>query len=305
MLQTIERFNQQAVKHNLSAGAILLWQHLFFTMERRNQFAAVHQNTAALIAQLEVTRQGLQLMRQSLVDKGFLKVYVDEHQQTFYTLMIEGKVVGEHVRTDAAVGEGSPFPNMKNHAKFINGTGNPSPTDTLFVSHTVDMQRDVQRHSPANLTMNMVQNDVQIGKESYPSGDIILTSKFRPYIDMFCDKYGPAVRTDLLEWAEMRRKNGWTLTLWGLEEAFKNLIKLSDGDAFRMREIVSHAVEMRWKSFYPVKVKANPSGAKLRALEAKENASANTKNDSRNGYRKSVPEPKFKPEGRDLSFLER
>ena len=95
MLQTIERFNQQAVKHNLSAGAILLWQHLFFTMERRKQFADVHQNTAALIAQLEVTRQGLQLMRQSLVDKGFLKVYVDGHQQTFYTLMIDGRVVGE------------------------------------------------------------------------------------------------------------------------------------------------------------------------------------------------------------------
>ena len=74
MLHTIERFNHHAVKHNLSAGAILLWQHLFFSMERKNQFCEVHQNTAALIAQLEITRQGLQMMRQSLENKGFLEV---------------------------------------------------------------------------------------------------------------------------------------------------------------------------------------------------------------------------------------
>lgn len=288
MLHTIERFNQQAVKHNLSAGAILLWQHLFFTMERRNQFADVHQNTAALIAQLEVTRQGLQMMRQSLVNKGFLEVRVDEHQQTFYTLMIDRKVVGEKKVAE----------NTRQMNCTVGAGALDSPIcDTLFVSHTVsDMQGDVQGPSPTSALVNT---------QSYPSGDIILTNKFRPYIDTFCEQYGYAMRTDLLEWAEMRRKNGWTLTLWGLEEAFKKLITLSNGDVSQMREIVSHAVEMRWKNFYPVNIKAKPSGAKLRALEAKENASANTKNYSRNSYRKSVPEPKFKPEGRDLSFLER
>ena len=296
MLHTIERFNQQAVKHNLSAGAILLWQHLFFTMERRNQFADVHQNTAALIAQLEVTRQGLQMMRQTLVNKGFLEVRVDEHQQTFYTLMIDRKVVGEHANINTIVGEGSPFPQAMDNRKFMIETGISAEERTSL--STTGLTVNTAPDFP--ISHKSAQND-----KDYPSGDIILNNKFRPYIDTFCEQYGYALRTNLLEWAEMRRKNGWTLTLWGLEEAFKKLITLSNGDASQMIEIVSHAVEMRWKNFYPVNVKAKPSGAKLRALEAKENASANTKNYSRNSYRKLVPEPKFKPEGRDLSFLER
>ena len=106
MLYTLDRFNQLAAKQYLSAGAILLWQRLYFTMQRKNQFADLQQNTAALIAQLNITRQGLQLMRQSLIEKGFLKVRVDEHQQTFYTLMLDGKVVGEgaNIQTENAVG---------------------------------------------------------------------------------------------------------------------------------------------------------------------------------------------------------
>ena len=106
MLYTLDRFNQLAAKQYLSAGAILLWQRLYFTMQRKNQFADLQQNTAALIAQLNITRQGLQLMRQALIEKGFLKVRVDEHQQTFYTLMLDGKVVGEgaNIQTENAVG---------------------------------------------------------------------------------------------------------------------------------------------------------------------------------------------------------
>ena len=59
MMYAIERFNQHAVKENLSAGAILLWHQLFFTMQRKNQYADVQQHTAVLTAMLDVTRQGL------------------------------------------------------------------------------------------------------------------------------------------------------------------------------------------------------------------------------------------------------
>ena len=93
-MQHLEQFHREAVNKNLSAGAILLWQQLYFTMERKNQFADLALNTAVLTAQLKVSRQGLALMRQALVDNGLLAVRVDEHQQTFYTLMLNGKVVG-------------------------------------------------------------------------------------------------------------------------------------------------------------------------------------------------------------------
>ena len=93
-MQHLEQFHREAVNKNLSAGAILLWHQLYFTMERKNQFADLALNTAVLTAQLKVSRQGLALMRQALADNGLLAVRVDEHQQTFYTLMLNGKAVG-------------------------------------------------------------------------------------------------------------------------------------------------------------------------------------------------------------------
>ncbi|MBQ2014307.1 MAG: hypothetical protein II242_03910, partial [Peptococcaceae bacterium] len=107
-----------------------------------------------------------------------------------------------------------------------------------------------------------------------------------------------AMRADLLNWVEMRCKNGWTLTLWGLEEELKNLIELSGGDAVLMKKIAAQSVTRCWRAFHKLKVKARPSGAKLKALEAEERR-------LRDGQQKSVPASKFKPEGRDLSFLER
>ena len=129
-MQHFEHFHREAVKHNLSAGAILLWQQLYFTMERKNQFADLQQSTAVLTAQLQITRQGLAVMRQTLIDRGFLTVRVDEHQQTFYTLMIEGKIVGAGFpRPQSAtgtndsyampVGEGSPFPQNMDMAQSV------------------------------------------------------------------------------------------------------------------------------------------------------------------------------------------
>ena len=106
------------------------------------------------------------------------------------------------------------------------------------------------------------------------------------------------MRADLLNWVEMRCKNGWTLTLWGLEEELKNLIKLSGGDAVLMKKIAAQSVTRCWRAFHKLNVKARPSGAKLKALEAEERR-------LRDGQKKSVPASKFKPEGRDLSFLER
>ena len=304
-MQTLEHFHREAVNKNLSAGAILLWHQLYFTMERKNQFADLQQSTAVLMAQLQVTRQGLAVMRQVLTERGFLNVRVDEHQQTFYTLMIEGKTVGG----------GRPFPQIMDMAQSITGTESAQKTrqtapaandlriltvgagaldspsgDAPFVSHSfMAMQRDVQWPSPTIIPAN--------NTTAHPSGDLILTNRIRPYIDQFCDRFGPAMKGDLLQWAEMRRKNGWTLTLWGLEALFKKLIDLSGGIGAQMAQIVAQSVTRRWKGFFALKEKAKPSGEALRKQEQAHEP-------RRKPWEKPNPLQKFKPEGRDLSFLE-
>ena len=291
-MQHLEQFHREAVNKNLSAGAILLWQQLYFTMERKNQFADLPLNTAVLTAQLKVSRQGLALMRQALADNGLLAVRVDEHQQTFYTLMLNGKTVGDGTTVTGTndfcampVGEGSPFPRIMDMAQSITGTESAQKTrqtapaandlriltvgagaldspagDAPFVSHSfMAMQRDVQWPAPTIIPAN--------NTTAHPSGDIILTNRIRPYIDQSCDRFGPAMKGDLIQWAEMRRKNGWTLSLWGLEALFKKLIDLSGGIGAQMAQIVAQSVTRRWKGFFALKVKAKPSGEALRKQE--------------------------------------
>ena len=261
-MQTLEHFHREAVKNNLSAGAILLWHQLYFTMDGKNQFADLPLNTAVLTAQLKVSRQGLALMRQALADNGLLAVRVDKHQQTFYTLMLNGKAVGD--------------------GTTVTGTGNPSPTDT----HTSCVAGADAHIRP--LTEGLTER---------ASGDIILTNRIRPYIDQFCDRFGPAMKGDLIQWAEMRRKNGWTLTLWGLEALFKKLIDLSGGIGAQMAQIVAQSVTRRWKGFFALKVKAKPSGEALRKQEESNQPRPKP-------WDKPAAWQKCKPEGRDLSFLE-
>ena len=281
MMYAIERFKQHAVKENLSAGAILLWHQLFFTMQRKNQFADVQQHTAVLTAMLDVTRQGLQTMRQTLIDKGFLAIRQDEHQQIFYTLLLNGRVVGEKAEKMDVV----------NRTVGADDHIRPLSEPTL-------MNGPLWSTAPTNVVHPVEKS------ASLASGDIILTNRFRPYIEQFCEKFGPAMKGDLLQWAEMRRKNGWTLTLWGLEALFKNLIELSAGNGVQMSQIVAQSVKRRWKGFFALKVKPKPSGAKLLEEEAIQNGTP-SKGSGYNSRYNPKPAHKFKPEGRDLSFLER
>ena len=358
-MQHLEQFHREAVNKNLSAGAILLWQQLYFTMERKNQFADLPLNTAVLTAQLKVSRQGLALMRQALADNGLLAVHVDEHQQTFYTLMLNGKTVGDGTTVNGTndfcampVGEGSPFPRIMDMAQSITGTESAQKTrqtapaandlriltvgagaldspsgDAPFVSHSfMAMQRDVQWPSPTDTHTSCVagadahtvssrpearqsrSGEILAASKDFSTSvpctfarndnrDIILTNRIRPYIDQFCDRFGPAMKGDLIQWAEMRRKNGWTLTLWGLEALFKKLIDLSGGIGAQMAQIVAQSVTRRWKGFFALKVKAKPSGEALRKQEELHDPRCKP-------WEKPNTMQKFKPEGRDLSFLE-
>ena len=70
MFVYLNHFQQYAVKHNLSAAAILLWQYLYLRMAGSNQFERFHQDTAGLMNLLQITRQGLIGVRKSLERAG-------------------------------------------------------------------------------------------------------------------------------------------------------------------------------------------------------------------------------------------
>ncbi len=179
MLVIIERFTQQAVNQNLSAGAILLWQRLYCTMQRKGQFADVHQHTAVLMASLKVSRQGLQQMRQMLVDKGFLIVRVDEHQQIFYTLMLDGKIVGEKVGElkHCPAGNGSQW-SATPTADDVN--------DVIIDIHKSKIVGVVDHNDPLGATryndgLRFLESVVTTpsAQKSAPSTDLILTNRYR------------------------------------------------------------------------------------------------------------------------------
>ena len=64
-----------------------------------------------------------------------------------------------------------------------------------------------------------------------------------------------------------------------------------------MAQIVAQSVTRRWKGFFALKVKAKPSGEALRKQEQAHEPRPKP-------WEKANPLQKFKPEGRDLSFLE-
>ena len=108
MFVYLNRFQQYAVKHNLSAAAILLWQYLYLRMAGSNQFERFHQDTAGLMNLLQITRQGLIGVRKSLEQAGLLAVERDENQRLWYTLQLDGKVL-QPVGEAAKQAEKEPF----------------------------------------------------------------------------------------------------------------------------------------------------------------------------------------------------
>ena len=120
----------------------------------------------------------------------------------------------------------------------------------------------------------------------------MLNGGYRPVLQEFCDRFADAALTGWLQqWADMRRKNGWTLTGWGFTALLDKLQTLANGSVQAMTAIVRQSVTRCWKGFYPARVQSKPSGEALRRMEQ--------------GSRSGTPHQKFAPEQRDLSFLER
>ena len=138
-----------------------------------------------------------------------------------------------------------------------------------------------------------------ISAKSTPSGDVISNNGYEETMKEFT-----AVHQDgelygvLRQWAEMRRENGWTLSLWGLQELLGKLAALAAGDIKTMIATVRQSIARRWKGFHPLRKECKPSGEKLRQEERqREWLEAQQKRNGRTTQ-------KFRKEERDLSFLE-
>ena len=289
MFAYIDRFNRYAVKYELSAAAILFWQYLCFVMAQKNQFERLQQDTAALMQALQITRQGLIGVRKSLERAGLLAVERDENQKLWYTLQLDGKAL-QPVGENAAQAE--PF----------HGEATRVETEPLCeeAQQTVDEWSGIQSGAVCDISpmqpserQNMfpVSDDNAViavleganrRNDNAPSsdlaqpvagttGDIVMSREYQIYLKAFCSCYDDSsLHSNLTSWMQQREQNGWTLTLWGLEELLKKLVQLAAGQAETMAAIVKQSIKRRWKGFHALKTQSRPSGEKLLKLEEKE-----------------------------------
>ena len=302
MFVYLDRFQQYAVKHNLSAAAILLWQSLYLRMAGSNQFERFHQDTAGLMNLLQITRQGLIGVRKSLEQAGLLAVERDENQRLWYTLQLDGKAL-------QPVGEAA----KQAEKELFHGEATPVKTEPLCeeTEQTADVWSEIQssavcgqqwrtfandnhpqpeqetavaaleaenRRADCSLSLGLVSggswNPVQpitFPDKPGPAGDIVMSKEYLVYLKAFCSRYDDSsLHSSLTSWMQQREQNGWTLTLWGLEELLKKLVQLAAGEIETMAAIVKQSIKRRWKGFHALKTQSRPSGEKLLKLEEKE-----------------------------------
>ena len=350
MLAYIDRFHQYAIKHNLSAAAILLWQVLYFRMVSENQFARLQQDTAALMQLLQITRQGLIGVRKSLERAGLLAVEQDESQKLWYTLQLDGQplqpVAQQAGKAAEESGHEGAEPAMEqvaapqSDAAFTadsrqqaeGATAYNAVHDEQTNSQTIlPMQPVVRKNllsagndgtAAAALQVEMQKAEgltlpyavsgerrspvqpIRFADKPAPAGDIVMGRAYPVYIKAFCSRYNDSsLQSSLTSWLQQREQNGWTLTLWGLEELLRKLVQLAAGQAETMVAIVKQSIKRRWKGFHALKVQSRPCGEKLLQLEEKE----------RRAYEKAHPkQPAIvrklfgmgEASDEDLSFLE-
>ena len=296
-------FNRSAIASNLSGRQMQLWLKLYeFLHSYRRQDVQLY--TPMLLDMLNISLSQFRRARQGLIEAGFLSIRQDSQQHTSYTLLLNGRAISfvpekqcgeEAAQKNAPVcGTGNPSPTGTRTAYTPENPGmaNPSPIGTRTVY--APENRETTNLSPAaGAGSPRPFAQAECSRSQYPSGDIMLNGGYQADLQEFFRSFpDTALSGWLQQWADMRRKNGWTLTRWGLTALLDKLQSLSGGNLQTMAAIVKQSVSRRWKGFYPLKTERKPSGEKLLRMEQQQRS------------RQPIHQ-KFKPEQRDLSFLER
>ena len=306
----IERFNRIAVERELSAGAILLWQQLYCMMQRKNNFSDVKICTAVLLGFLDLTRNGFQKARKALVEAGVLGIRY-EGEDIYYTLELVN-----FAHDEKAALSGNNFSAFSTDAKNVVDIAVNSANTVGRHDHMPPLAQRANMEYTDGDTFSVLQSGTNssgcesslarsfspmapISAKSTPSGDVISNNGYEETMKEFTTVHRDGELYGVLrQWAEMRRENGWTLSLWGLQELLGKLAALAAGDIKTMIATVRQSIARRWKGFHPLRKECKPSGEKLRQEERqREWLEAQQKRNGRTTQ-------KFRKEERDLSFLE-
>lgn len=310
------QFNQAAITCHLSGGAMQLWTTLLqLTIE--NDYQPVVRHASALQTFLQMSSRQFYRVRQALVKSGFLQT-IKIGQRTCYTLLLSKKQIflqkpaenpnfAAVTADSSALAEGAAL--EKDAAKSeaaLNDTALQESTNAGQIPdrQTPNRQKDSKQkdskkgNDGKKADLQMRQSGLQT--EGFFS-HYISRADYHAAIEDFCAPYQSPymLRHLLLQWAEMRLKNGWTLTVHGLEAMLENLRDLGAGCADTMVQIVKQTIDRRWKGFYSYQQNSRPSGTRLKKLEEKER-----QEEERRLRNQPKALSKFKSEHRDLSFLE-
>ena len=291
-------FNRSAIASNLSGRQMQLWLKLYeFLHSYRRQDVQLY--TPMLLDMLNISLSQFRRARQGLIEAGFLSIRQDSQQHTSYTLLLNGRAISfvpEKQDQLACNGKNTAISSsvQSNDQKDFStppfqGSGRNDKHAILPKPVCNDKYAVISsKGSPEPQSRDLLQSSPQ-----YPSGDIMLNGGYQADLQQFFRSFpDTALSGWLQQWADMRRKNGWTLTRWGLTALLDKLQSLSGGNLQTMAAIVKQSVSRRWKGFYPLKAERKPSGEKLLRMEQQQRS------------RQPIHQ-KFKPEQRDLSFLER
>ena len=212
---TLKQFQQSAIRHKLSASAILLWQHVYFIGQEKGQHHNLCLRTADLTQALNITRNGLQKIRHALVNAGLLQIRIDQHQHVWYTLCL-----------DNAVGDGSPVPHNEPYENKPGGATPPLRQQTV---------------NPSTQPSTNILRDNTYRKQI----NAFCTALDGPGINI--------LDTVLLQFMHQRKTKGKTLTQAGLEALLDKLVHLAEGNIHQMINIVKQSLAKGWSGFYPCK----------------------------------------------------
>lgn len=282
-----KQFNQQAIDYDLSGRQMQLWQFLYELLaDYGHHDVMIH--TSLLLKGLEISRSQFLRIRQVLVEWGFLSIRQNSRQQTFYTLLLEG----QQVALSAAAPQKAPSPKAA-HSAASQATVQKKPAQPAAPAQSKSQGGRQPAPSPAASVFS-------IDGRAFPAGDVILNNACSAALQQFYAPYdNAALQEQLRQWVEMRRKNGWTLTSWGLWTLLEKLRALAQNSAEAMISIVQQSLQRRWKGFYPLQALRRPSGQRLCRLEERQ---AREKERNRRHLPKILQ--KFTSDDSDLSFLE-
>ena len=284
------QFNHAATALHLSGRQMQLWMSLYeIITTHKQQDMALY--TPLLLDKVQLCKRQFLRVRQALVDAGFLAIRHDENRQIRYTLLLNNREIAvatmvEDVEKscdvmenaenvdETSVGEDIILPQGQRNGNHGNGSLIGSPT-----AHRDDRPAPTAAHQIA----------AKLTRRDYYEA-----------IEDFCQSYNqpPMLLHSLCQWADMRLKNGWQLTAWGLEALLENLQEIAAGSVENMIATVKKSIQRRWKGFFSYTPDSRPYGAKLRRLEEKEERDNARRINNRSGV-----SHKFKNEGRDLSYL--